>query len=112
MSSPERSLYSVTGSIGADDIMARVILDKKNNSIHIHFHGKLFGNSQKPIVVKHADTKFPDDEDVDLVKQIVVGELADEHFQDNSPPICNASFSLILSRIRRDTGGAKLFLID
>ena len=75
MKSLARFHYCVTGYMGTDDMTAYVIFDKKNNSIHIHFYGNMFGNQRRPILVKHANTKFPDGNDVDLVKQIVVGEL-------------------------------------
>jgi hypothetical protein len=81
MSSPAKPLYSVTGSIGMDDITAHVILDRKNNSIHIHYYGKIFGNIQKPILVKHSNTKFPEDGGVELAKQIVIDELARKNVQ-------------------------------
>lgn len=74
-------LYAVTGSIGTDDITAHVILDKKNNSIHIHFFGKIFGDTKKPILVKHSNSKFPEDGGVDLVKQIVMGEFTNKKIQ-------------------------------
>jgi hypothetical protein len=81
MRSSVKSLYSVTGSIGRDNIKARVILDKKNNSIHIHFYGNIFGNTQKPILVKHSDAKFPEDGGVEFAKQIVIAELGDKKVQ-------------------------------
>jgi hypothetical protein len=81
MRSSVKSLYSVTGSIGTDDITAHVIFDKKNNAIHIHYYGKIFGNTQKPILVKHSNTKFPEDGGVDLAKQIVIGEFTNKKVQ-------------------------------
>jgi hypothetical protein len=70
MRSPVKSLYSVTGSIGMDDITGHVILDKKDNSIYIHYDDEIFGNTQKPILVKHSNTKIPEDGGLDLAKQI------------------------------------------
>ena len=51
------------------------MLDRKNNSIHIHFYGKMFSTVRKPILVKHSNERFPEGEDVALVKQIVIGEF-------------------------------------
>lgn len=72
---PVKSLYSVTGSIGTDDMTAHVILDKKNNSIHIHFYIKMFGNERKPILVKHANVKFPEGDDAAMIENIILREL-------------------------------------
>lgn len=44
----------------------------------MHFYGNIFGDTQKPILVKHSNKKFPEDGSVDLVKKIVMGELSDE----------------------------------
>lgn len=79
--SPAMPLYSVIGSIGLNDISAYVILDKKSNSIHIHYYGKIFGNNYKPILVKHSNSKFPESEGIDLAKQIVISELANSKIQ-------------------------------
>jgi len=76
-----KSQYSVTGSIGKEDITTHAIPDRKNNSIHIHFYGKLFGDTPKTILVKHAVTKFPEAEGVDLAKQIVIGEFTNKQVQ-------------------------------
>jgi hypothetical protein len=81
MGSHVKSIYSVIGSIGTEDVTAHVILDRKNNSVHVHFYGKIFGNIQKPILVKHSNAKFPEDGGVDLVKQVVIGELTDKKVQ-------------------------------
>lgn len=81
MRQPIKPLYYVTGSFGTDDISAHVILDKKNNSIHIHFFGAIFGKTHNPILVKHSNTKFPEDEGIHLAKQIVIGELIDKKVQ-------------------------------
>jgi hypothetical protein len=80
MKSP-KSLYSVTGSIGINKIKAHVMLDKKNNSVHMHFYGDVFDTAQKSIVVKHADTRFPEGEGVDLVKRIVLDEFSPKKVQ-------------------------------
>ena len=81
MRQPIKPLYYVTGCIGIDDISAHVILDKKNNSIHIHFFGKIFGKTYSPILVRHSNAKFPEDEGIHLAKQIVVDELNDKKVQ-------------------------------
>jgi hypothetical protein len=81
MSTSVKSLYSITGSVETDEITAHVILDKKNNYIHIHFYGKFFSSTQKSISVKHANAKFPEDEGIDLVKRIVVREFANKKVQ-------------------------------
>ena len=71
-------LYSVNGTIGADEFKAHIVLDKKNNSIHIHFFSNYFGNSKKPILVKQANTKFPEIVNIDLVKEIINAEIDSE----------------------------------
>ena len=83
MRSPVK-LYSVVGSIGVDDITVHVMLDRKNNSIHIHFYGKMFSAARKPILVKHSNERFPEDDGVDTVKQIITGEFANKEVQIKS----------------------------
>lgn len=84
MRQPIKPLYYVTGSVGTDDISAHVILDKKNNSIHIHFFGAIFGKTHSPILVKHSNAKFPEDEGIHLAKQIIMSELKDKKVQIKS----------------------------
>ena len=81
MRSPAKPMYSFTGSIGTDDITAHVILDQKNNTVHIHFYGKIFGDTQKPILVKRSNMKFPETGGVELAKQIVLGEFTNKNVQ-------------------------------
>jgi len=84
MSSPPKPSYSVAGSIGTDDFTAHVMLDKKNHSVHVHFNGDMFDKSQKTILVKHAKTKFPEGENADVARQIVIDEFPDTQVQIKS----------------------------
>lgn len=81
MNSTIRPVYAVAGSTGMNDFTARVIIDKKNSSIHIHYYGKMFGSPGKPILVKHTNNRFPEDEGADLVRQIIVDEFTNNNVQ-------------------------------
>ncbi len=81
MAQKNKPQYVVKGSIESAEVLAHVILDKKNNSIHVHLYGSKFDDQQKPILVKQADSKFPECEDVELVRQVVEGELRSYELQ-------------------------------
>jgi hypothetical protein len=78
-----KTIYAVTCSIKSGDITACAILDKKNSSIHLHFYSEIFGSGRRPILVKHVNTKFPDGDDVSLIKEFIMGELPKEKVQIN-----------------------------
>jgi len=76
-----RSQYRVTGLVETDELIANVTIDRKNNSIHMHFYRKMSGNQRRPILVKDLNTKFPEGKDADVVKQVIIGELANKKVQ-------------------------------
>ncbi len=73
--------FTVACSIGDNRIVARAVIDKKNNSTHLHLYGEMFGSKQVPMQVKNSDMKFIEGKEAELITQVLTDHFLGQPFQ-------------------------------
>ena len=72
---------TVACSIGKDRVLAQVVVDRKNNSVHLHLHGEMFGKKRMPIQVKDSEMQFTEKNEVELITQILADHFSGQPVQ-------------------------------
>jgi hypothetical protein len=68
---PDHITYKVSCLLAKGKAVAFITPDRINHSVHLHFFGEMLSTRKTPIQVKHADMKFPDGADDEIVRQVI-----------------------------------------
>jgi hypothetical protein len=84
MNSPHQISFRVSCSIGNESVIALTLIDKKNNSVHFHLYGKMFGGKRQPIQVKNSGMELIVGKEEELITKILTDHFSDKEFQINT----------------------------
>jgi len=70
--------FKIACSIGEKDVEVRAVVDQKNNSVHVHLYGDMFGNKRKPIQVKNSGMRLTKGNEAELITHILTDYFSDQ----------------------------------
>jgi len=75
-------LFKIECAVGDNRIVVYAIIDRKNKSIHLHFHGDMFSNKRKPILqMKNSGIALKEGKETELITSILTDYFSDQRIE-------------------------------